>query len=160
LSEESKSNYLEHAAEIVAAYVSNNQTEAGAVAPLITEVHRALARLGQPEAASGEKPARLTSAQIKKTITPDYLVSLEDGRHYRMLRRHLAGLGMTPSAYREKWGLPSDYPMVAPGYSARRSELARSLGLGQKRKKAAPPPPPPAKRARGKRAQREKAAAE
>jgi predicted transcriptional regulator len=160
LSEESKSNFLEHAAEIVAAYVSNNEVAPDQVAALIGSVHQALARLGQPEAASDEKPARLTSAQIKKTITPDYLVSLEDGRRHQTLKRHLARLGLTPGAYREKWGLPSDYPMVAPGYSARRSELARSLGLGQKRKKASPPPPPPAKRARGKRAQPEKAAAE
>jgi predicted transcriptional regulator len=154
LSEESKSNYLEHAAEIVAAYIANNQVDAGAVAPLITEVHRALARLGQPEAKQEARPARLTSAQIKKTITPDYLISLEDGRRYKALKRHLNNVGLTPSAYREKWGLPSDYPMVAPGYSAQRSELAKNLSLGQKRKEAAPPPPPPpSKRARGKRAQ-------
>ena len=73
---------------------------------------------------------------IKKTITPDYLISLEDGRRYKSLRRHLAARGLTPEQYREKWGLPHDYPMVAPSYSARRSELARSLGLGQKRSEA------------------------
>jgi predicted transcriptional regulator len=69
---------------------------------------------------------------IKKTVTPDYLISLEDGRRYRTLKRHLAGRGLTPEQYRQKWGLPPDYPMVAANYAAQRSELAKSIGLGQK----------------------------
>ena len=87
---------------------------------------------------------------IKKTVTPDYLVSLEDGRHYKSLKRHLAGKGLTPEGYREKWGLPRDYPMVAPSYAAKRSELARNSGLGRKRAEAAEPAP--AKRGRRKAA--------
>jgi predicted transcriptional regulator len=77
---------------------------------------------------------------IKKTITPDFLISLEDGRRYKTLRRHLAGRSLTPEQYREKWGLPRDYPMTAPNYAAMRSELAKSLGLGRKRKEVAPAP--------------------
>ena len=83
---------------------------------------------------------------IKKSIFPDYLISLEDGRKFKSLKRHLAAhYGMTPDEYRAKWGLPADYPMVAPNYAAARSELARTMGLGRK---AAPPPPPPTKRGR------------
>ena len=71
---------------------------------------------------------------IKKSITPDFLISLEDGKRYKSLKRHLTGRGLTPEQYREKWGLARDYPMVAPNYAAKRSELARSMGLGQQRK--------------------------
>ena len=74
---------------------------------------------------------------IRRSVTPDYLISLEDGKQYQSLKRHLTRLGLTPEQYREKWGLPRDYPMVAPNYSARRSELARSFGLGEQRKNAA-----------------------
>ena len=93
---------------------------------------------------------------IKKTITPDHLISLEDGRRYKSLKRHLAGRGLTPAQYREKWGMPKDYPMVAPNYAKQRSDLAKALGLGQQRRRkeveAAPPPAPveaPAPKKRG-----------
>ena len=82
-----------------------------------------------------EKPT--PAANPKKSITPDYLISLEDGRHYKSLKRHLAGRGLTPEEYRKKWALSHDYPMVAPNYAKQRSELARSIGLGQQRRKAA-----------------------
>ncbi|MDB5558985.1 MAG: transcriptional regulator, MucR family, partial [Enterovirga sp.] len=75
---------------------------------------------------------------IKKSITPDYLISLEDGRQYKSLKRHLSGRGLTPEQYRTKWGLPADYPMVAPSYAKQRSELAKALGLGRPRNKPAP----------------------
>ncbi|GJD48421.1 Transcriptional regulatory protein ros [Methylobacterium crusticola] len=116
--------------DIVSAYVSNNSVPVGELSGLIRSVHDAVARLGTPAAA---EPERLSPpVPIKKTVTPDYLISLEDGRRYRTLKRHLAGRGLTPEQYRQKWGLPPDYPMVAANYAAQRSELAKSIGLGQK----------------------------
>jgi len=119
------------AADIVAAYVSNNSVAAADLPSMIQSVYRAL-----NEAASGVKPqeaaAPLTPAvPIKKSVTPDYIISLEDGHKYKSLKRHLSTRGMTPDDYRAKWGLPRDYPMVAASYSAQRSQLAKSLGLGQ-----------------------------
>ncbi|MGE7417184.1 MucR family transcriptional regulator [Methylobacterium tarhaniae] len=116
--------------DIVSAYVSNNSVPVGELSSLIRSVHEAVARLGS---AAPAEPERLTPpVPIKKTVTPDYLISLEDGRRYRTLKRHLAGRGLTPEQYRQKWGLPPDYPMVAANYAAQRSELAKSIGLGQK----------------------------
>jgi predicted transcriptional regulator len=91
-----------------------------------------LDRLIEPEA---ERP--VPPVPIKKTVTPDHIVSLEDGRPYKSLKRHLSGRGLTPEHYRQKWGLPSDYPMVAANYAAQRSELAKSIGLGRSRQKPA-----------------------
>jgi len=103
-----------------------------------------------------EKPVEAPSpaVPVKKSITPDHLISLEDGKRYKSLRRHLSTRGLTPEQYREKWGLPRDYPMVAPNYSKQRSELAKSAGLGQMRRKAAEAPaqPAPAKGRRTKKA--------
>jgi predicted transcriptional regulator len=92
-----------------------------------------LRKLDEKKAPEPEKPTPLMP--IKKTITPDHLVSLEDGRRYKSLKRHLSGRGLTPADYRDKWGLPKDYPMVAPNYAKQRSELAKALGLGQQRRK-------------------------
>ena len=126
-------------AEIVAAHVSNNAVPMGDLPSLIQEVHRALAGLGAPAPVPApvvappviEKPQPAVS--IKKSITPDYLVCLEDGKKLKMLKRHLkAAYDMTPEQYRERWGLPADYPMVAPNYAERRSELAKQIGLGTK----------------------------
>ncbi|PIK70852.1 MucR family transcriptional regulator, partial [Methylobacterium frigidaeris] len=101
--------------DIVSAYVSNNSVPVGELSSLIRSVHEAVARLGS---ATPAEPERLTPpVPIKKTVTPDYLISLEDGRRYRTLKRHLAGRGLTPEAYRQKWGLPPDYPMVAANYA-------------------------------------------
>ncbi len=87
-----------------------------------------------------QEEAKPTPAvSVKKSITPDYIISLEDGKPYKSMKRHLGTLGLTPEAYREKWGLPRDYPMVAPNYAAKRSEMAKSMGLGQQRSKAAQP---------------------
>ena len=120
------------AAEIVAAYVSANSVSAAQLPAVIRTVGDALTNLnGQAEAAKAEpqKPA----VSIRKSITPDYLVCLEDGRKLKMLKRHLrTTYDMSPQDYREKWGLPADYPMVAPNYAARRSEFARQIGLGRK----------------------------
>ena len=101
--------------------------------------------------ATAEAPARATPAQIRKSITPDALISFEDGKPYKALKRHLAARGMTPEQYREKWGLPRDYPIVSPNYSAARSQMAKNLGLGQlarQRRPAAPAPAPATKRGR------------
>lgn len=118
-------------AEIVGAYITKNSIGQTGLTELITAVHSALKQLGRPEPIQSEKPT--PPIPIKKTITPDYLISLEDGQRYKSLKRHLTARGLTPADYRTKWGLPSDYPMVAPNYAKRRSELARSMGLGQRR---------------------------
>jgi predicted transcriptional regulator len=120
------------AADIVGAFVSNNSVTTAELPSLITHVHAALERLDKPAQPEPEK--LIPPVPIKKTITPDFLISLEDGKRYKSLRRHLSGRGLAPEQYRQKWGLPHDYPMVSPNYSAQRSELARNLGLGHKRK--------------------------
>jgi predicted transcriptional regulator len=127
-------NYIELAADIVSAFVSNNSVPAADLPTLIGTVHAALQNVGQP-AAKQEEPKPTPAVSIKKSVSPDYLISLEDGKQYKSLKRHLTKLGLTPEAYREKWGLPRDYPMVAANYAAKRSELAKSIGLGQIRSK-------------------------
>ena len=124
---------VELTAEIVSAYVVNNSVRPGDLADLIGSVHGAVAALASPQ--TQPEPERAVPAvSIKKSITPEYLISLEDGKSYKSLTRHLKGRGLTAQQYREKWGLPRDYPMTSPNYSQRRSELAKSLGLGQKRR--------------------------
>ncbi|MGF3025563.1 MucR family transcriptional regulator [Methylobacterium aquaticum] len=124
------------AAGIVAAYVSNNAVPVSDLPDLIASVHGALAKLGAPAEPEVIRP--VPPVPLKKTVTPDYLISLEDGRQYRTLKRHLAGRGLTPEEYRQKWGLPPDYPMVAPNYAAQRSDLAKRSGLGRSRLRAVP----------------------
>ncbi|CAO4136213.1 Ros/MucR family transcriptional regulator [Methylorubrum extorquens] len=129
-------DYVEISAGLVSAYVSNNSVRAADLPELIRTVHRTLAALKSGAGQGGENQTeKPTPAQIKKSITPEALISFEDGKPYKTLKRHLANRGLTPGAYREKYGLAADYPMTASGYSARRSELARALGLGQLRKK-------------------------
>src|SRR5215218_2498335 len=136
MSDETPPNYIELAAGIVSAFVSNNSVSVADLPSLIGNVHAALRSSGQPT--PQQQDAKPTPAiSIRKSVTPDYLISLEDGKQYKSLKRHLTKLGLTPEAYREKWGLPRDYPMVAATYAAKRSELAKSLGLGQMRSKAA-----------------------
>ena len=123
-------------AEIVAAFVGKNSVAAGDLPPLISNVFRSLSDVDQPAA---EKPAEgpTPAVPIKKSITPDFLICLEDGTKVKMLKRYLAKrYNLTPDQYRQRWGLGRDYPMVAPNYAAKRSELAKSFGLG--RKPAAP----------------------
>ncbi len=120
---------LELVSNIVSAYVSNNSLPSGELPDLITTVHEALQKPDQA-ASSTPEPA----VPIKKSIRPDYVICLEDGRKLKMLKRHLrTAFNMTPDEYRQKWGLASDYPMVAPKYAARRSELAKKIGLGRKK---------------------------
>jgi predicted transcriptional regulator len=128
---EDKTQLVELTADIAAAYLSANTVPAADLPGLIQTIHHALAGVttGAPApAAEPQKPA----VPIKKSITPDYLISLEDGKKYKSLKRHLrTKYSMTPDDYRQKWGLPKDYPMVAPNYAKARSEMARSMGLGQ-----------------------------
>ena len=128
---------IELAAKVVAAYVSNNPVPKGDLPDLILAVHSSLEKLGsEPEPALPQAEAKAPAVPIRKSVTPDYLICLEDGKRFRTLRRHLMLLGLTPEQYREKWKLPSDYPMVAPNYAAQRSALAKKLGLGQVRRRA------------------------
>lgn len=123
--------YAEMTADIVSAYVSNNAVQASGLPELIKTVHEALVNAGQPQQAV--EAQREPAVNPKRSVTPDYIISLFDGKKYRTLKRHLRTQhNMTPEQYRLHWGLPPDYPMVAPNYSDRRSELAKSLGLGRK----------------------------
>ena len=129
--------------ELVAAYVENNEVAKADLPGLIQTVHAALLKQTLP-ASDDSGPQPVPAVSIKKSITPDFIICLEDGKKFKSLKRHLrSAYGMTPDEYRTKWRLPVDYPMVAPAYAATRSELARSMGLGRKRKvkpaeKAAP----------------------
>ncbi len=117
-------------ADIVASHVQNNSVAINDLPQLIRTVHESLSSLSG--SAPAEKPQPAVS--IRKSVTPDYIICLEDGRKLKMLKRHLAtAYGMTPEEYREKWGLPSDYPMVAPNYAKQRSSLAKKIGLGKRR---------------------------
>ena len=115
--------------EIVAAHVSNNTVAVGDLAQLINQVYQSLANIGSVPAAPTTRPQPAVS--VKKSIQPDYLVCLEDGKKLKMLKRHLkTAYNMSPETYRERWGLPPDYPMVAPNYARQRSRLAKEIGLG------------------------------
>ena len=127
--------YIELTAEIVSAYVSNNTVPASDLPALINQVHNALTRA---TTGSGEVPveALKPAVPVKKSIHPDYLVCLDDGKKFKSLKRHLrTQYNMTPEQYRERWGLPAEYPMVAPNYAAARSRLAKQMGLGQQRRR-------------------------
>ena len=150
-------NTLDLVADIVAAYLANNSIRAGEIPSLIASVHGALIsaltdKVEEPQVEL--KPA----VSIKKSVTPDAIICLEDGKSFKSLKRHLATkYGMTPAEYRAKWGLPRDYPMVAPNYAAARSALARGMGLGRK-PTAAPVEAPAPKAKRGRPAKAAKAA--
>jgi predicted transcriptional regulator len=129
-------------ADIVSAYVSNNKIGTSDLGKLIEDVHAALQRAPMVQA-QPEPERREPAVPIRKSITPDYIISLEDGRKFKSLKRHLKNTyGLTPDEYRAKWGLPRDYPMVAPNYAKARSELAKSMGLGRKAAAPAPAPAP------------------
>ncbi|MCJ2014562.1 MucR family transcriptional regulator [Methylobacterium sp. J-076] len=128
---------IEQASDIVSAYVSNNSVPVGELPALLAGVHEALLKLALPAPAAPEVADKPTPAQIRKSITPDALISFIDGKPYKTLKRHLSRNGLTIEQYRERYGLPRDYPSTAASYSAQRSELARSLGLGQQRRKSA-----------------------
>ncbi|WP_319799586.1 MucR family transcriptional regulator [Lichenihabitans sp. PAMC28606] len=124
------------AADIISAYVSNNAVQASELPNVISVVHTALRRLGTPDVSTPLQPEVLRPAvSIRRSITPDYLICLEDGKKFKSLKRHLrTHYEMSPEDYRAKWNLPSDYPMVAPAYARERSQLAKEMGLGQQRR--------------------------
>ena len=140
---------LGNVADIVTAFVGNNTVPTAELPALIASVRASLSTLAapQPEAVVELVPA----VPVRKSITPDYIVCLKDGRKLKSLKRHLlAAFGLTPEAYREKWGLPKDYPMVAPNYAAARSEMAKRIGLGQMRKAVVEPPVGPGRASKAK----------
>lgn len=157
-------NYLELAADIVSAFVSNNSVPTAELPTLIGSVHAALSTLATGSAQQAVEEQKAPAVSIKKSVQPDYIVCLDDGKRFESLKRHLrTAYNLTPEQYRAKWGLPASYPMVAPNYAAARSELAKSSGLGQQRRKAAaaaepvqaepqPAAPPPKGRRRKKAA--------
>jgi predicted transcriptional regulator len=128
-----QSSYVDLAADIVSAYVAKNAVPISELPSLIASVHSALNQAGSGAREQPKEELR-PAVPIKKSITPDFLISLEDGKRYKSLKRHLrTSYNLTPDQYRTKWGLPSDYPMVAPNYAKARSHLAKTMGLGQKR---------------------------
>src|SRR5215218_3103136 len=130
-------SYIELAADIVSAYVSNNSLPTSELPALLNVVHAALAATAKGPIQE-PTPALVPAVPIKKSITPDYIVCLEDGKKFKSLKRHLrTTFNLTPEQYRAKWDLPRDYPMVAPNYAKARSELAKTMGLGQQRNAAA-----------------------
>jgi predicted transcriptional regulator len=134
--EAATSNLVELASDIVSAYVSNNSVQTSELPALIAEVHASLASISSGGQQAPEQPL-VPAVPVKKSVQPDYIVCLEDGKKFKSLKRHLrTSYDMTPGQYRQKWGLGPDYPMVAPNYAAARSELAKSMGLGQKRRKS------------------------
>ncbi len=124
---------VELTAKIVAAYVSNNSINSSDLPQLINETHAALAR-ATGQSAETEREEQRPKVAVKKSVMPDYIICLEDGKKFKSLKRHLrTHYNMTPEEYREKWGLPHDYPMVAPNYARQRSDLAKKMGLGTRR---------------------------
>jgi len=139
--------HLELTADIVSAYVSNNPVPAAELAPLIANISAALSGLG--EAAAVETAPLNPAVNPKRSVQDDHIVCLEDGKKYKSLKRHLmTNHGLSPDEYRAKWGLPNDYPMVAPSYAATRSKLAKKMGLGRKPWVEPKPTVVPAKRGR------------
>jgi predicted transcriptional regulator len=122
--------------EIVAAHVSNNSVALSDLPVLIEQVYRSLSNVGTEPVAVEERPQ--PAVPVKRSVTPDYIVCLEDGKKLKMLKRHLkTAYNMTPEEYRERWGLPADYPMVAPNYARQRSSLAKQIGLGTRARRGA-----------------------
>jgi predicted transcriptional regulator len=147
------SDPIEMTAEIVAAFVSNNAIAVGELPSLIEGLYASLKRCVGGEIAPTAADPRAPAVSIRKSVTPDYVICLEDGRRFKSMRRHLALLGMTPEQYRAKWGLPSTYPMVAPNYAAQRSAVAKNSGLGRMRQKPVAAEPATGTKAKGKVAQ-------
>jgi len=130
-----ESSYIQLTANIVSAYVSNNTVASAEIPNLIGQVYSALLRVSSGQAAAPAEPLK-PAVPVKRSITAEYIVCLEDGKKFKSLKRHLrTQYDMTPEQYREKWGLPPDYPMVAPNYAAARSRLAKQMGLGQQRRR-------------------------
>jgi predicted transcriptional regulator len=128
-------NFIELAADIVSAYVTKNSLPTAELPTLINDVHSALLKVANGAAEPSTEPPK-PAVSVRKSITPDFIICLDDGKKFKSLKRHLrTQYNLTPEQYREKWGLPPDYPMVAPNYAKARSELAKEMGLGQQRRK-------------------------
>jgi predicted transcriptional regulator len=136
--ERAETDYVELTADLVSAYVSNNRVQPSEVGALIASMHDALTELARGAATTAPAVEKPTPAQIRKSITPDALISFIDGKPYKTLKRHLTGNGMTIEEYRVRYGLPRDYPTTAASYSEQRSALAKAAGLGNQRRKAVP----------------------
>lgn len=137
--------------QIVSAHVANNIVAPNDLPALIGQIYSALSALGKPAEPAPVRPE--PALPIRKSVTPDYLICLEDGKKLKMLKRHLhSAYNMTPEQYRERWGLPAAYPMVAPNYASQRSALAKTIGLGTRRAAPAPQPEPAPKARRGRKA--------
>ena len=132
-----KVDFLQLTSDVVAAYVTKNSVRPADLPALLADVHAAIAGLNSAPASAEPKVERPTPSQIRKSITPDALISFIDGKPYKTLKRHLTGNGLTIDEYRERFGLPRDYPTTAASYSEQRSKLALALGLGQQRRNAA-----------------------
>ena len=151
-------NLIDLTADVVSAHVSNNSVAVGDLPNLIRQVHEALSSLGRPEVAAEQKQERTPAVSVRSSIKPDHLVCLECGKKQKTLKRHVhTAHGMSPAEYREAFGLKKDYPMVAPEYSQRRGEMARSIGLGRRKSADAPSADPeggakPKSRGRSKKA--------
>ena len=131
----SDSVYIQLTANIVSAYLSHNSVSSGDIPNLIGQVYSALKRISGGQVTAAAEPLK-PAVPIKRSVTPEYIVCLEDGLKFKSLKRHLrTRYNMTPDQYREKWGLPPDYSMVAPNYAAARSQLAKQMGLGQQRRR-------------------------
>jgi predicted transcriptional regulator len=148
-------NIIEMTTEIVANYVTGNKVAAADLPGLINSIHQTLVSVDAPQSEPTVELDKPTAAQIRKSIKPDGLISFEDGKTYQTLKRHLSGRGITLADYKAKWGLPHDYPTTSPSYSARRSEMAKSNGLGQggraaKAAEVAPAKPAPTKKGKAK----------
>lgn len=143
---------VELTADVISAYVSNNPVPVSELPALIAQVHQSLSALTGEVSAPVEETQK-PAVNPKRSVHDDYIICLEDGKKFKSLKRHLSThYGLTPDEYRAKWGLPADYPMVAPNYAASRSALAKTMGLGRKRQEPAKPAPAPVKRTRKKAA--------
>jgi predicted transcriptional regulator len=146
---ETNIDYLTLTGELVAAYVSNNSVARTDLPGLIAAVY---AQLAGHATSAPQKVELVPAIPVKKSITPDFIICLEDGKKFKSLKRHLSTTyNLSPAEYRAKWGLPADYPMVAPNYAASRSALAKSMGLGQRNQRAAAAAAEPVKKARGRK---------
>lgn len=158
MDESASTGLLVMTADVISAYVSNNSVPAAELPALLAQVYGALASLSAVPTASEPEEAKATPAQIKKSITPNALISFVDGKPYKTLRRHLTTHGLSMEEYRARYGLPSDYPAVSANYSATRSALAKELGLGNQRRKveaaSEPAPEPAVKPKRGARSRK------
>lgn len=131
----SREEILALTADIVASHVSNNSVPVSELPTLIEQVYVTLSSVGSPSSTPADRPE--PAVPIKKSVTPDYIICLEDGKKLKMLKRHLkTRYDMTPDEYRQRWGLPGDYPMVAPNYARQRRDLAKKIGLGTSRRKS------------------------